>query len=242
MVEVGTAGPRAQARGPFFNLPPFYQSQTMTIRELVTYRITLFLSLITICIIQVDRPLAVFIHTHVASLQQPFNKLLSVLELSEFTISRYIVAALVLAVALFLLLRDKTNQRAKIFFFIAATMVSTRLVVRLLKMLFERNRPFVYINDPSVNDFFGAGSDSFPSGHAANYFSFFLPLTVLFPRYTWALLIIPIIVAMQRVIVNEHYLSDVLAGVLIASLVTLLFQRIFKIQPPSLFLPPKKTI
>jgi membrane-associated phospholipid phosphatase len=214
----------------------------MTIRETAFYRITLFLSLITICIIQVDRPLALFIQNHLSALQEPFTKTLSVLEFSEFTISRYIVAALILVAALYLLLRDKTTQRAKIFFFIGATMVSTRLVVRLLKNLFDRNRPHAFLNDQSVGDFFCAGADSFPSGHAANYFSFFLPLIVLFPRYKWLLLILPIFVALQRVIVNDHYLSDVLAGILIASLITLLFQRIFKIESASLFLPPNKTI
>jgi membrane-associated phospholipid phosphatase len=205
----------------------------MTIRETAFYRITLFLSLITICIIQVDRPLAIFIQTHLSALQEPFRKILSVIEFSDYPISRYIVAASVLIAAIIFLLRDKGLQRAKIFFFIGATLVTTRLVVRLLKSLFDRNRPHVFLNDQSVNDFFYAGADSFPSGHAANYFSFFLPLMVLMPRYKWALLILPVFVALQRVIVNDHYLSDVLAGILIASLITLLFQRIFKI--PTIF-------
>jgi membrane-associated phospholipid phosphatase len=218
------------------------QNQAMTIRETAFYRITLFFSLITICIIQIDRPLAIFIENHLAFLQQPFTKVLSVIEFSELAISRYIVAALILLAAIVLLLRDKGFQRARFLFFIGATLVSTRLVVRILKSVFERNRPHVFLNNQSVNDFFSSGADSFPSGHAANYFGFFLPLMVLLPRYKWALLIIPCFVALQRVIVNDHYLSDVLAGVLIASLITLLFQRIFKIQPPSLFLPPKKTI
>jgi membrane-associated phospholipid phosphatase len=241
LVEVGTAGALSQARGPLFILRPL-QNRVMTIRETAFYRITLFLSLITICIIQVDRPLALFIHNHLAALQQPFTKILSVLEFSDFTISRYIVAAIILGAALYLLLRDKTAQRAKYLFFIVATMISTRLVVRLLKSLFDRNRPHAFLNDRSVGDFFCPEADSFPSGHAANYFSFFLPLIALFPRYKWPLLILPILVALQRIIVNDHYLSDVLAGILIASLITLLFQRIFKIESASLFLPPNKTI
>jgi membrane-associated phospholipid phosphatase len=203
----------------------------MSIRETVYYRTTLFLSLITICIIQVDRPLALFIQNQLAALQQPFREILSGIEfLSEFPISRYIVAALILIAGIILLLRDKTFQRAKIFFFIGSTSVCTRLIVRILKNVFERNRPHAFLNDQSVNDFFCTGADSFPSGHAANYFSFFLPVMVLFPRYKWALLVLPAFVALQRVIVNDHYLSDVLAGILIASLMTLLFQKVFKLQ------------
>lgn len=214
----------------------------MTTRELVTYRITIFLSLITISIIQIDRPLAIFIGNNLAFLNQPFREILSGLEfITEFPIGRYIVAAVILIVGIWLLVRDKTNQRAKIFFFIGATLVSSRLITRALKNIFDRSRPYVFLNDRSVSDFFGSG-DSFPSGHATNYFSFFLPLMVLFPRYKWALLVLPVFIALQRVIVNDHYLSDVLAGTLVASLMTLLFQRVFKIYPPSLFLPPKKTI
>lgn len=202
----------------------------MTTRELVTYRLTIFLSLITISIIQVDRPLAIFINDHLAALQEPFRKILAGIEfLDQYPVSRYVIAAAVLITALWLLLKDKTNQRAKIFFFIGATMVSSRLITAVLKTIFDRNRPYVFINDRSVSDFFCAGNDSFPSGHATNYFSFFLPLLVLFPRHKWLLLILPTFIGLQRIIVNDHYLSDVLAGILIASLMTLLFQRVLKI-------------
>jgi membrane-associated phospholipid phosphatase len=213
----------------------------MTTRELVTYRITLFLSLITISIIQIDRPLAIFIDTHLTALHGPFGKILSGIEfLSEYTVSRYLIAALILAAALFLLIRDKSVRRAKIFFFMAAVVVSSRLVTATLKIIFDRSRPFVFLEDRSIPDFF-SGGDSFPSGHATNYFSFFLPLIVLIPRYKWIWLILPTFIALQRVIVNEHYLSDVLAGILIASVMTLLFQGIFKMSPLKNSIPGSKS-
>ena len=111
-----------------------------------------------------------------------------------------------------------------------AVLVSSRLITATLKAVFDRSRPFVFLEDHSIRDFFSCG-DSFPSGHATNYFGFFLPLIVLLPRYKWALLILPTFIALQRVIVNEHYLSDVLAGILIASIMTLLFEGIFKMSP-----------
>lgn len=201
----------------------------MTVRELVAYRITFFLSLITISIIQIDRPLAIFIDTHLAALQDPFRKILLGIEFMDaYPVSRYVIAALVVATAIFFVIRDKSIGRAKIFFFIGATLITSRLTTATLKVVFDRSRPFVFLENRSIHDFF-SGGDSFPSGHATNYFSFFLPLMVLLPRYKWALLILPTFIALQRVIVNEHYLSDVLAGILIASLMTLLFQRIFKV-------------
>lgn len=240
MVEVGTTGVPTAREGPLSI--SLYKTRPMTIRETAFYRLTLFLSLITICIIQVDRPLAIFIDKHFSGAQETFSILLLRIEfLSDYPISRYIVAALIVITALYLLVKDKGIQRAKFFIFVGATLISSRLITATLKVIFDRNRPFVWLQDRSVCDFFGAG-DSFPSGHATNYFGFFLPLVVLFPRYKWLLLILPVFIALQRVIVNEHYLSDVLAGILVASLMTLLFQRVFKIQAPSLFLPPNKTI
>jgi membrane-associated phospholipid phosphatase len=201
----------------------------MNVRELLAYRTTFFLSLITISIIQVDRPLAIFIDSHLAALQEPFRKILSGIEfLDAYPVSRYVIGGLVVATAIFFLVRDKSIRRAKFFLFIGATLFTSRLITATLKVVFDRSRPFVFLDNRSINDFF-SGGDSFPSGHATNYFSFFLPLMVLMPRYKWALVVLPGFIALQRVIVNEHYLSDVLAGILIASLMTLLFQRIFKV-------------
>ena len=112
-----------------------------------------------------------------------------------------------------------------------AALVLSRLVAGVLKNVFDRSRPYVFVNDNSVNDFFYTGGSSFPSGHAAHFFGLFLPLMVLFPRYKWALLVIPVFVAVQRVIANDHYISDVLGGALIALLFTYIFQQLFKIQP-----------
>lgn len=204
----------------------------MTDQNAASYRITLFLTLITVSIILVDRPLAIFIQHHLGFLKLPFHKIIVGIEfLSGFAISKYLVGIIVLCVGLVLLAKDRNSQRANIFFFIGSALVLSRLVAGLLKNVFDRSRPYVFVNDNSVNDFFYTGGSSFPSGHAAHFFGLFLPLIVLFPRYKWALLIIPVFVAVQRVIANDHYISDILGGVLIAMLFTYIFQQLFKIQP-----------
>lgn len=204
----------------------------MTDQNAASYRITLFLTLITVSIILVDRPLAIFIQHHLGFLKLPFQKIIAGIEfLSGFTISKYLVGIIVLCVGFILLTKDRNSQRANIFFFIGSALVLSRLAAGLLKNVFDRSRPYVFVNDNSVNDFFYTGGSSFPSGHAAHFFGLFLPLIVLFPRYKWALLIIPVFVAIQRVIANDHYISDILGGVLIAVLFTYIFQQLFKIQP-----------
>lgn len=205
----------------------------MTIQETAFYRITLFLSLMTISIIQVDRPLAVFIHNNLSSLQAPFGKILSAIEfLAAFAISKYLIGIIIFSSGLLLWAKDRSiAQRANIFLFIGATQIASRLSAVVLENIFDRSRPYVFVQDQSVSDFFCVGGGAFPSMHAAHFFGLFLPLTVLFPRYKWGLLIIPVFVALQRVIANEHYISDVLGGILIAALFTVMFQGAFKVAP-----------
>lgn len=204
----------------------------MTIQNTATYRITLFLCLIIISIIIFDRPVALFVSKYLVFLQQPSGKLLTGLEfLAAFPISKYLIGFLILITGLLLWVIDRSLNRANIFLFTGGTLIMSRLVAGILKNVFDRSRPYVFVKDQSVSDFFYPGGSSFPSAHTAHFFGLFLPLMVLFPRYKWWLLVIPVFVAVQRVIANDHYISDVLAGILIAALFTILFQWIFKIQP-----------
>src|SRR5688500_19483257 len=103
----------------------------MTFKETATYRITLFLSLITICIIQFDRPLALFINDHLENVHRPLTAILSAIEfISGFSISRYLVAFLIILGGLILLAKDKNLQRSGIFFFIGCTLAISRLAAR----------------------------------------------------------------------------------------------------------------
>jgi membrane-associated phospholipid phosphatase len=62
--------------------------------------------------------------------------------------------------------------------------------------------------------------NSFPSGHAVHFWSLFFPLVVLFPRYWKQLAVLPVLVSLARVVVNDHYFSDVVASAAVAALVT----------------------
>jgi membrane-associated phospholipid phosphatase len=67
------------------------------------------------------------------------------------------------------------------------------------------------------------------SAHTAHFFGLFLPILTLYPKYKW-LLILPVFVALSRIIANDHYLSDVAAGIYISILFTWLFVKVFKIK------------
>lgn len=91
-----------------------------------------------------------------------------------------------------------------------------------LKQVFGRLRPEQILSHGSWDHIWFSGGDSFPSGHNAFFWGLFLPLMYLFPRWRIPLLIIPLFIALARIDTSFHFLSDVLASVALAALVTLL--------------------
>jgi len=85
------------------------------------------------------------------------------------------------------------------------------LVVTILKNTAERARP--PIADPGL-DPIGAipASTSFPSGHAATAFAAAVAVGLLCPRLRRPLLALAALVALSRVYLGVHYVSDVLVG------------------------------
>jgi membrane-associated phospholipid phosphatase len=101
---------------------------------------------------------------------------------------------------------------------IVAQALSAGIVVRLLKYFFGRTRP--YYNSEGVFLFFKTGHDfvSFPSGHSAGIWGFIICMLIVFKnnKYAKLLIILGIIVSITRLILNVHFLSDVLAGGIIS--------------------------
>jgi len=58
---------------------------------------------------------------------------------------------------------------------------------------------------------------SFPSGHTMTAFAVATPLLLFYPTLTIGLLFCAISIAMSRILLGMHFLSDVLAGVLIGT-------------------------
>jgi membrane-associated phospholipid phosphatase len=80
----------------------------------------------------------------------------------------------------------------------------------LSKPLFGRLRPFE-MTERGLADTWFVGGNSFPSGHVAYFAGLIVPIVMLFPR-TWPLLAVPTLVAAQRVLATDHYISDVAAS------------------------------
>jgi len=118
---------------------------------------------------------------------------------------------------------------------LAATItVSDQTSAKIVKPIFKRPRPSVVVADS--RPFFGVrGSYSFPSVHATNSFATAMVLDAVFPGARVALFTLAALVGYSRIYVGDHWPSDVLAGMLLGSLIgwggRALFVRLSKRWP-----------
>jgi undecaprenyl-diphosphatase len=101
---------------------------------------------------------------------------------------------------------------------VAAGLANIALVV--LKDRVRRPRPRG--GDPGTSGirsraYFPADCYSFPSGHALNAFAVGSLLALSFPPFAAAVLVVAASIAASRVLLGEHYLTDVVAGVVLGS-------------------------
>jgi membrane-associated phospholipid phosphatase len=194
----------------------------------------LFIAIIltALSIFLIDQPVAAFVQRTGGRESKVLQEGTHWLEIaSGFPIARYFLAYLLLGAAALLFIAKSTRLAAWIFVFIGSTHLITRLVAGVLKNVFHRLRPFEVIQAGNWDwNFFGHQGSSFPSGHSAHFWSLFLPLLFLFPRYRWPLLVIPVFITIARVGVNDHWCSDVIASAGLAALFTLIFIWLFRMQ------------
>ncbi|MFT7005442.1 MAG: membrane-associated phospholipid phosphatase [Sulfurimonas sp.] len=62
---------------------------------------------------------------------------------------------------------------------------------------------------------------SFPSGHTTTVFAFFTFLSLFFPRYIVIWFIGAVILVSSRILANDHFLSDIFAGIIVGTMSTM---------------------
>jgi len=134
--------------------------------------------------------------------------------------------SLIVIGALWLLAR-RTNVTARALVFTGIVQLGTIEAGSLLKTVFGRLRPYQLLERGDWSQIWFAGGNSFPSGHVSFFWGLFLPLAYLYPKYRVPLLAIPVFIAFARVDENVHFLSDVLGGIALAAIVTLLAAVVF---------------
>jgi membrane-associated phospholipid phosphatase len=101
----------------------------------------------------------------------------------------------------------------------ALAFMSAGLVEYALKHLVGRPRP------AAAGPFLGPELDSFPSGHATSVFAVATVLGSFYPRLRWPLYTLAAAIALGRVYLARHYLSDIVAGALLGLVVASLVLR-----------------
>lgn len=118
--------------------------------------------------------------------------------------------------------------------FVFANIALSGLAVDCIKIIIGRPRPVLLLEQDIFNQFtsfsFTSRWWSFPSGHSATILSLALAAGAICPRWRRPLLLLAGTVAASRVIVTAHYPSDVLGGLLIASMIFTYLERFFHLR------------
>ncbi|AYG61187.1 phosphatase PAP2 family protein [Rhizobium jaguaris] len=128
--------------------------------------------------------------------------------------------------------RYRTAHLIRIVAYVSLSVVSTSIIVNLLKDAIGRARPLLY-DQYGILGFepFHGGFlfQSFPSAHSANVGALFVALALLFPRFRLLFVSVGLWLGASRIIIGVHYPSDVAAGLAlgawIAFAVAILFSR-----------------
>jgi membrane-associated phospholipid phosphatase len=135
------------------------------------------------------------------------DRVVQILEvLSLKSVSEFLLPSMLLLGGGLLWLLGRTPQ-ARALIYIGFVPLIAYFTSDLSKPLFGRLRPFEAMDRGLADSWFASGN-SFPSGHTAFFAGLIVPIVVVH-RGAWPLLTIPLLVAAQRVLAADHYLSDV---------------------------------
>ncbi|MBO2008896.1 phosphatase PAP2 family protein [Hymenobacter negativus] len=201
----------------------------MTLRQFLVFT-AISLPACALLILLLDQPLAQFIHGHFAGAAPFFASLTASADAVHGALMTHVVGLpiifLVLGLA-FAIGRYALKRRGAIVFLILLlTHEFSMVLANVLKGSVHRLRPEVQFKSGYLGTGLwatGPHNDSFPSSHTAIYFSLFLPLAVAFPRWRWPLLVLPGLIALGRLVLGMHYLSDVWFSLWLVVALTFLF-------------------
>ncbi|MBX0291986.1 phosphatase PAP2 family protein [Hymenobacter sp. HSC-4F20] len=196
------------------------------LRVLLT-SILLLVPLTLLCIFVVDEPLARLVHERGAPVLPFFTALMMVTdtigELMHKGGGLGVPLPWLLLLVLFGVARFRRWPHCTIWVVVLLTMVGSEGVANLLKLYFNRPRPLAIVTYQAPNaDFWQPVGrfDAFPSGHTAWAAGLLLPLALRFPKARPWLLACIGLVGMARVGLEAHWLSDVVASVCLALVLT----------------------
>jgi len=173
-----------------------------------------------------DKPLTLFFQQFNTGLWRSIWKAITTAGQSEW----YLVGGLLL----FAVFRKRNRRLSAGGLLLFSTVAASGLTADLLKFILGRARPKLLLQQGIYGfDLFGWHFEhawqSFPSGHSATALSAALTLSLLFPRFKLAFIASGVLIAASRVVLCQHYLSDIVAGSVLGGVTAvLLYQRYFR--------------
>lgn len=122
------------------------------------------------------------------------------------------------------------RQRALASAFLFAAVALSGILANLIKLAVGRLRPKLFLGDGSYGfEPWHLDSDlrGFPSGHATTMFALAFAMTMIRPGWRLPAFAVAILISATRVIINAHYLSDVIGGMALALATALWLKRFF---------------
>lgn len=139
------------------------------------------------------------------------------------------VGLLTFFLCVYLLQLQKKKQAA----FAAISVGGVLIIFSLLKLIFERDRPFLY-------NLIYESTYSFPSGHAALSFALAFVVLILTWKSNYRLAFVTgatlfiFFIGLSRIYLTVHYPTDVIAGWILAAIWVLVSALTLNIIPPSI--------
>jgi len=100
---------------------------------------------------------------------------------------------------------------------IVAVVVGSGIAAMILKVIVGRPRP--YTGEIAFAPFtFGSAHASWPSGHTTSAFAFAVAVGLAFPKLRWPMLALAALTGFSRMVLDKHYLGDVIIGATIGTL------------------------
>ncbi len=211
----------------------------MTLRQFLLFT-ALTLPACALLILVLDQPLAQFMHGHFAGAAPFFAALTAAADAAHAALMTHVLGLpiifLVLGLAFAIGRYALKKKEATIFLILLLTHEFSMVLANVLKGSVHRLRPEVQFGGGYVGTGLwatGAHNDSFPSSHTAIYFSLFWPLALAFPRWRGPLLVLPGLIALGRLVLGMHYLSDVWCSLWLVVALTFLFGLLEKSRPAA---------
>ncbi len=175
--------------------------------------------LIPLLMVFIDEPLTTSFNDRKPTWYVAFNRTITDVALGQWYFAGALLGMLLIAVFLKFRsqsLRRPQLERAKAWFqFLLASLFVSGTVLLTIKHLVGRARPFVVPeHDPLLFKPLTADWNfhSFPSGHAQVIWTVAFALVTAFPKWKPVFILMALVISFSRVVIHDHFLSDILAG------------------------------